>query len=139
MDTNGRKWGRDPPEIRGPKSEVGGPKTGRNGLHPVFLLFPVFLLGCGFLSFGGPKIPICVNLRSFAVVGGLKTRISAGKQEIFTKTGGERSHHPVFRLGIWDRTAVGHGGLANPPYRMRRGREKAEYPITNVQYPITND
>ena len=91
MDTNGRKWGRDPPEIRGPKSEVGGPKTGRNGLHPVILLFPVFLLGCGFLSFGGPKIPICVNLRSFAVVGGLKTRISAGKQEIFTKTGEERS------------------------------------------------
>ena len=41
----------------------------------------------------------------------------------------------VFEIG----RRLGSAGWANPPYRIGRGREKAEYPITNVQYPITND
>ena len=44
-------------EVGGPKFEVGWPKTGRNGFHPVFLLFPVFLLAAIFCRSKVRKIP----------------------------------------------------------------------------------
>ena len=64
---------------RDPRSEVRGrgPKTGHNRFHPVFLL--------GWVVFAGRRSenPICVNLRSFAVVGGLKMGIFSRKTGIF--------------------------------------------------------